>query len=383
MGDDLLPPGWFGEHIAVLGESTVSDEALSSGLPYHACCMTCMMGIGFPVFAYGKRCGCVVHYECAADADVPEMCARHQIGSKMAVYSEYSEMCVTGCGQPGRKCGATHMCSLCHSRIKAALIRAVKLLWCGTPPPKPQFFMEWKEGCSDAHHKHKPDVAGASGAPIQSLYRVMMRNGVLWPLFFGAENMVDGLDLDTETFKLHYRVHPTIHVMWNAVFWIIENDPTFYFDRQPARVWMTGMWVETGYLKLPAGVHSYPDTLYTLPSYTECTRSLSDTDVAAVRRLLNIHFRESEQILMIDSKRIRKRTRYNIYSAERLLEEVGTDERGDVELRDVYAEDKNADLFVAELVRAEKIVVLGNRLYPSGIIARIPGLADKFAAGMA
>lgn len=367
--DDVLPDSWFKEAVGLLNEHS-NDVLLQKGVRYHALCMICMFPIRGDLWAYGHRCGCLAHYDCVMDREHPEQCMLHYEGSTMVTYSQDSTMCILNCGECGERYNGVCVCKSCLLKIRGALERAVKLLWAGKPRLR---YVSLFDMGDEKHGSHN-DIA--SGAPIETLYKIMMTN-CIWPSFFADDNVVDEEEFDLKALKPSCIVHPLIHVTWDVVHWMLLNDRRFYYEAHTQRAWLVTMWIEADYLKLPVQIHDYPDIMYSLSAYKACTQNISKDDIKLINTLINVHFKSSPHVTMMDSNHIRKNTKYNIYSPETLLRNVQNEEFGDITLCDVYAEDMYAQKFIDGLVENGDIVIINNRLYPKKLVGCVEGLEHK------
>lgn len=325
---------------------------------YNWLCMACIYPIDVECFSYGKQCECVFHVECLASTS----CPLHGEGYTLTTYSQESQECLLGCG----KCHSTPKtkqtaCYSCNEIVHTAIVKTCHLLKDGKPPPKPLFLLEDVEEPEQSTSNPHSNTKG--GAPIQSVYSVIMRHGNLWPPFFLKDNVIKYEDVDPKTMKLSVFVHPIICIMWDYVWTMIVSDATFYVDYIHSKVWMTVLWLEKAFLGLRTAIYKYPDVMLRLSDYKRCVRERSEQDVQLVHRLLRIHFRDSDKVIRISKNELRKTTRYNIYSVDRLKTEVLQNPFGGIHITDVYAEDQNAYKFVQELVSNRIIIVICSRLY--------------------
>ena len=356
--------------------SVLPDSDPYAHLGYHACCVACMLRITVPVFCYGQRCTCIYHVECLSDTEFPTQCTHHGIGHHMSVCSPSSSACILGCGKLSTTPDANAACDLCHEKVKSAVIRTVLLLKGGSAPVKPRFLMHEDSADVDMDApKPTPTPKQSDGAFVQLVYAVLMRNIVLWPEFFGHPNVITETDIDMTTHAPTAHVHPMVHVMWRYVLHIIREDPPFHISDNA--IWLTALWIESGFLRLPVCVYPYPSVIETLDEYHVCTKDKPESTIAMIWTLLRAHLRASESVLMLRSDKIRKTTPLNIYSRARLVTEVQKAEYGDIRLSDVYKEDVDVHKFIEDLTESGEIAVIGYRLYPLGTIPTIPGFADK------
>jgi hypothetical protein len=167
-------------------------------------------------------------------------------------------------------------------------------------------------------------------------WRVLYK-GVLmsayWPTFFNHTLCESDVD-ETGSPNLDY-IHPVVCMAWRAVRSVLKTQSSLHPTR--LSIMWTGAYIDEAVSALPVRVYTLAAVMPRVPRFVKVARRLRSVRIAMREYMIYLtDHADAAQMTLVDRKRIRRRTLYNIVSAAGLHDLLRASGHSGVPLCDLY-----------------------------------------------